>query len=487
MKKQAITAILLAALIAASASCGDSSTTTENGKVTEMTQSGEDQKEDYKYEKNFNGKEFKILSTVDGYTMHMQFDRDEINGETVNDAIYNRNRLVESKLNFKMSEYAVDLGNVNANNSEIADQIRKAVEAGDYLCDLAMIPPKTCAPLFSDSYFYNLKDYDGFRFDESWYNQSYNNDMEIDGKLYFGMSDATVGLTDGMWVLFFNEDKMTDLGLDKPYDLVREGKWTFDRLKEYLAAAANLNGDDSFAWNKNGKCFYGLTMTPYINYRFMNCFGEKIIENKNEKLSFTAGSERFMDAVDLLYTVNDDSLGQVYKGVDSDYDADNGGYVYPFMTERALFLTAEVCKAQKYREFDFTYGIVPFPKYDENQANYFTTIYQDALAFSIPTTCSTPEDTAVIFDALAYEGRKTLVPAYREITVEQKGLRNEDSIEMLDIITKSAYNDIGSMYGLLGSFITDFNNDIKTCGGTMASIIATYKASITAAIDNLNK
>ena len=63
---------------------------------------------------------------------------------------------------------------------------------------------------------------------------------------------------------------------------------------------------------------------------------------------------------------------------------DNGGYVYPFMTERALFLTAEVCKAQKYREFDFTYGIVPFPKYDENQANYFTTIYQDALAFSIP-------------------------------------------------------------------------------------------------------
>ena len=350
-----------------------------------------------------------------------------------------------------------------------------------------MIAPATCATLFTNNYFYDLKDYEGFQFDKEWYNQNYNSDMEIDGKLFFGMSDATVGQMDGMWVLFFNENKMEHFGLDKPYDLVRDGKWTYDRMKEYLAAVANLNGDESFSWNKDGKSFYGLTMTPYLNYRFMNGFNEKIVENRNGKLVFTAGSEHFMNAVETLYSANDDSLGMIDKGVDNDLDAENGGYVYPFMTERALFLTSEICKTQKYREFEFTYGIVPFPKLDENQENYVTAIYQGALAFSIPTTCETPEDTAVIFDALAYEGRRTLIPAYREKTVEQKGLRNDDSIEMLSIIADSAYNDIGSMYGLLGGFISEFNYDVKERTGTMASLIAKYKKSITQAIENMEK
>lgn len=288
-----------------------------------------------------------------------------------------------------------------------------------------------------------------------------------------------------MWALFFNEDKMTDLKLDMPYDLVREGKWTFDKFKEYLAASANLNGDESYTWNKDGNAFYGLTTTAYLNYRFMNCFGEDIIENNNGKLKFTAGSEHFMNAVDMLYTVNDPPLGYFYLGQGSDYDAETGGYMYPFMAQRALFLTAEICKTQKFREFDFSYGIVPFPKYDEDQDDYVTTIFQEALAFSIPITCDTPEDTAIIFDALAYEGSKTLVPEYLQTTVEQKGLRNDDSIEMLSIITAGAFNDIGQMYGLTTDFISAYNVDIQNRSGTMASIIAKYKTSIEAAIASL--
>lgn len=65
----------------------------------------------------------------------------------------------------------------------------------------------------------------------------------------------------------------------------------------------------------------------------------------------------------------------------------------------------------------------------EDQDSYVTTIFREALAFSIPITCQTPEDTAVIFDALAYEGQKPVVPEYLGNTVEQKGLRNEESIE----------------------------------------------------------
>ncbi len=49
-----------------------------------------------------------------------------------------------------------------------------------------------------------------------------------------------------------------DLGLETPYQLVRDGTWTIDRLTEHAKSAANLNGDDSFAWNEKGNAIYGL-------------------------------------------------------------------------------------------------------------------------------------------------------------------------------------------------------------------------------------
>ena len=50
---------------------------------------------------------------------------------------------------------------------------------------------------------------------------------------------------------------MVWLGLDGPFDFVREGKWTLDAINTSLTAAANLNGDDSAAWKKDGKVVYG--------------------------------------------------------------------------------------------------------------------------------------------------------------------------------------------------------------------------------------
>ena len=58
---------------------------------------------------------------------------------------------------------------------------------------------------------------------------------------------------DSMWCLFFNENMMEDHKLELPYDLVREGKWTIDRLTGCCTAVANLNGDEKFKWNKDGK------------------------------------------------------------------------------------------------------------------------------------------------------------------------------------------------------------------------------------------
>ncbi|MBQ8508721.1 MAG: hypothetical protein IJ493_02325 [Clostridia bacterium] len=480
MFKKATLLLLIGAMLTSAASCGTTSDvgtdTTTSGDTTTAAPEG------YDYSgKNYNGKTFRVFGMDDIYTMHMKFDRDESNGEILNDAIYDRNRLVEDKLNVVIEETTV------ATFAEVNNTLGTSILSGDDICDLALIPPSTCCGIIIEGYFKDLRSIGSWDLDAEWYNQSYNDAVTLNGKMYFGMSDATIALTDGIWALFFNEDMMENLKMDKPYDLVRDGTWTTDKLISYLKAAASLNGDEDWSWHMNGNAVYGLSTVGTTHYRVTNAMGEKLVENQDGKLVFTAGTDRFYSVIDKLRTLMDTSSGAVYFGGTNggDFNMESGQYLAPFPSQRTLFQTAEICKTQSFRELEFDYGVVPYPKYDENQSSYYSPIFEACVAFSIPITAPDAEFSASVWDALAYEGGQSVVPAYREVTLEQKGLRNDDSIEMLGIITDSAFPDAGSMFGISGSFRTEFNTEITNNTGAMASIIDKHKTSIQEKIDEL--
>lgn len=486
--KRALTFMLAVALMSSCAACGGEIKGEISSQPDDTTTAPLEKGYDYAAV-NVEPGSYRILSMQDDYSMHMKFDVAEANGESLNDAIYNRNRYVEDKLGIQIEEILVDLGNFSQNSTGIADMIRKNVEAGDDFCDMTQIPPSNCASMFFDGYFLNLLDYDGFQLDEAWYNQIYNDAVTLKGNLFFGMSSATVGLTDGMWAHFFNEDMMEKHKLEKPYQLVRDGKWTIDKFNEYLAVVTNLNGDSSYTWNKNGNSVYGGT-GGYNVFRMMNGMGEVLVDYVDGELSFAAGGERFYQVTDILAKMANLSDGLLYNhgpGTGGELDAETGGYIYPWTVQRSLFQAAEVCKTTLFRNLDFTYGVVPYPKLDTTQERYITAMFQEAAAFAIPVTAKNPERSAVIWDALAYEGMMQVQDIYREYTLEQKGLRNEESIEMLGIIMNSPYVDFGSMFGLTPyAMIKNFFNEITAGGGALASLIETNRTSIEGKLKELN-
>ena len=68
--------------------------------------------------------------------------------------------------------------------------------------------------------------------------------------------------------------------------------------------------------------------------------------------------------------------------------------------------------------------------------------------------------------------------------VEQKGLRNEDSIEMLGIIKASRSFDISVIYGWNSSLETSLVSAINSGNSDIASIVASGETSLET---NLNK
>ena len=79
----------------------------------------------------------------------------------------------------------------------------------------------------------------------------------------------------------------------------------------------------------------------------------------------------------------------------------------------------------------------------------------------IPHTNSNPDFTGAVIDALAYLSARDTTPVLFDISMSQKRLRNEESIEMLQIIKNSGSFDVGSAYG----WTTDFYNSIKSTLG----------------------
>ena len=96
------------------------------------------------------------------------------------------------------------------------------------------------------------------------------------------------------------------------------------------------------------------------------------------------------------------------------------------------------------REMQSDFGIVPNPKYDADQDQY----YHRALAkmFSVPNTVADPSLCGAVMAYGTWLAHSTVLPAYYEITIKQKRTRDEDAIVMLDLIHETIYVDFSDLY-----------------------------------------
>ena len=339
MKKirSAAALLILAAMLAG---CGQ--TPSSGSETTDAAASSDTTEEvtEYAYpypDTGYGGEEFGILNMADMYTMHCGILRDELNGDVLNDAVFNRNKLIETKFDITLNETLVtDTWELKTT----AATAQKSILAGDNEFAVMFLPIKGAIGLITDGAFLDLETVPTVQLDQPWWYDSFNRAIELEGSLFGAMGGAHLCIHDATRVLSFNDDMMERLGLDAPYDLVREGKWTLDAMNTYLTAAANLNGDDSAAWKKDGKVVYGYSNNQNGIIKFLQGCGENIVEVKDGKLTYTAGTERFYDCVSKLskiFTTSDAKGINAPNGDEWKDDDGNPGYIQCFHVRTRSF------------------------------------------------------------------------------------------------------------------------------------------------------
>ena len=250
-RKTFIPALVLALLLS---SCGQAAVTDGKDTTTDSTSAETTAPEpEYEYaDIDLGGETFTILNTSQTYNFYSYLDFDEATGETLNDAIFNRNRKAEDLYDFELEIVEYELKEANT-------KFGQAVLAGDASYDAAFLRDYYLNTELTEGYLMNLDTVPEFRLDKEWWDGEVTEESRIgkSRKALFAMTDVSLCDFEGTMVTFINENIMTDLGLENPYELVRSGKWTFDKFCEFMHAGASLNGDESFTLKQDGNARYG--------------------------------------------------------------------------------------------------------------------------------------------------------------------------------------------------------------------------------------
>lgn len=449
---------------------------TDNNQVAQTDGVGEEEAEvvpEYEYpELNMGGRDFRILNAEPIWNFLTQIVIEEANGEVLNDAIYERNNFIQEKFNINMVESTAHIDNMQS-------RTRTSIMAGEDAYDIIYCPRFNGAPigsLITQGLFYNFDNIPTVNLEANYWKTASIEASRLGNNngIYFLQSDVHLMSLQGVWCVFFNETMMQNRGVEFPYQLAREGKWTLDKFLEYVKAGVDLNGDESFNWNTSGNSVYGLSTFANGLGALVTGTDEPFIKKDADNIPYLAiENQRFFNAIDKLLEITS-VPGQFFEA-NEDRAGSNKNYEKLFELGRAFMIVAEFKSADLFRSMEDSFGIVPMPKYDETQENYRHKIFNQCPVLVVPRTNSIPNETGIIMDAMEYKSNTEVTPVYYDVSLSFKGLRNDDSIEMMHIINNSISLELGITYDWTSQLDSDINTGLEKGKLEIASAIERRK------------
>jgi len=400
---------------------------------------------------DFGGYEFTFLTraaNVPGWYSweHRDITAEEMNGDVMNDAVYVRNRKIEDKYNIKIN-------NVVAAFDQMTSKITQNVKSGDDIYDAVCMHLITFPALAQNGSFVDLFSVPHIDLTKPWWNQGTVRDLSIIHKLFVMQGDLLIMDNDAMEAMIFNKKLIKDYSLESPYELVKNGDWTFGKLIEMMKVVSkDLNGDGQMVAEDD---LFGCLVQADTDMTFLISGGEKICaKDPDDYPVITFGSERcyrILSAVSEL-NLDGDNVVNLHRIKDA-----KGPEVQVQMMEenRALFSWIRMRTVEELRGMDADFGIIPCPKLEKAQPGYIThNNPHTGVGISVLNVASDLERTGMILEDLCAESRYTLQPAYYEINLRGKYARDDESQEMLDIILNNTAHDIGYVYNFGGFGLT---------------------------------
>lgn len=470
--------LIVSGLFSACASNGDNKYDETTAEQSESTGTAAAEETTGKYDVyddlpalNYNGTTVTILSRG------REWCKDEIsvenqNGEVINDAVFTRNSAVEERLNIKIENILT----TDTDNYTITNMIRTQVQAQTNDYDMFANSVYSSIMYTGEGLFKNLYDCEYIDFDQVYWSQGFNEVSSVGGAQYFVTGPICLSTYRFIFATFFNRNMFTTNGIDLPYNIVRQGKWTIDYQYEITS---NIYSDTNGNGQKDADDTYGFVTGNRLNVdNYWSSFKIPILVKTTDNwYEYALDVNRLTTAVDKVNHLMWNSEGSyvfTYKAADAEQD----DIANKLSNGSAAMVTLRLIEVEYayLRNMTSDYGIIPMPKLDESQENYYSYAHDQVTACAIPVTVTEEEFQMLgaVLEALASESYRTVSPAYYEVSLKTKYVNDADSVEMLDIIVNNLYIDAGVLYT---KSLSSIHQQLRTFMGQNSNTVAsTMKA-----------
>lgn len=413
---------------------------------------------------NWGGGEFAILYNGTEVEPNKDFDAEALNGNVLNDAIYNRNMAIQDKYNLKINASFYS-------NGEISTMVSNSNKAGDNAYHLVEVNGAYSMSMALNGQLYNLEALEYVNLDKPYWNSMILEGSSIEGKNYFAYSDANIHAYGATPCVLFNKDMLASFQLGDIYKIVTDGKWTFDAMSTMIqTVTGDLNGDGVIT--KDDRLGY------IANNFCVDCFisgtGYRMITKDADDLPvLNIENEKFYNIIDGIKKLCAEENGVfLIDRTSTATEAREYWTEEAFVADRALFVGGNLKWAERLRAMENDFGIVPYPKYDETQENYAVHFQANVGAsMSVPSGNTEVVKISKVLEDIAYDSYLHVMPAYTEIVLEGQSVRDEESIVSLNIIRNSYYSDLGFMLGNYNIAILTQMRQVVTNNQDCASIL----------------
>lgn len=404
-------------------------------------------------DKTFNNMELTVLlrqNTANQYGREWGYDAGTDN---LSEQIVKRNSRVEQDLDISLAFKTM------VDDSAGTDYVNKVVQAWRSGLNEVDIVSSYAAystlPAAMECYA-NLLDgnrFPYFQFYHSYWNRGYLDVAELNGKLFTTVGDANLSVYDRTIITYVNKNLAVEnnVALDDIYETVLAGDWTYEKFYKIVTDIGYHDIDEEEG--VSGEDFFALTSIKSSEAPdgFLQAFDLAIFEKDPEGNWSLAGSSmrnKLEDGMTKIQNLFNNSNSAFTRG-DSSLNTER-------FTERRAVFNIDVIyhydsALNKMLAMKDEIGMIPVPKYDENQKSYKASVQDAHNVVSVidygNASGERYEAISAFLELLNYDSYQNLRPYYFERMIKTRYVDGAEDAQIFDIILASTAWDFSDVYG----------------------------------------
>lgn len=322
--------------------------------------------------------------------------------------------------------------------------------------------------------------------DKEWWPAKCQTDLAIGGNIYYLTGPIVKDYYVDTGAMFFNKDLLNKFNVEEDiYQLVKDGKWTFDKMTEIASVVGSE--EDTGYWQ--------FAVDDLVGFDLYFSAGLKITNYDEDGYPYLLDqpSERMISVID-KYSSFFSQADKVYNHTLLTYDETMEYEMSESLFGKGLvmFFGHTTGSAISLRSTDVNFGIVPTPVYNEGDEYIGYTSVWNAGAFCFPRTQADAEMTAVVTEALAYASYYKLKPALYDNMLMSRSVLDSESSPMLDIVFRNKAFDMcdcmewgnlnylvrDCILGVKDTFVSEYKSTVEAAKTAMAETVKYYQTVV---------